>query len=401
MALRYVNPRAETNGDGLSYETAYNTFAGLTWGAHTYLVYPGTLRETITFGAGSNGAKMLGFDPHDKPVVDCENTRNSGIDLNAKVGCEIARIRVINQNAAPANAGIRVTGSANHVHHNELANCQTGIHVNASSGNKVERNDVDCGNPLTPSIAYGIRVNNVVSENNIVQYNRLFSTAVGMTFLTAVQCYQVGTGNRLQYNVVTCPQGDGPSFRFGTSGCYMVGNVVYGQGTLDGLVVEGSSGNFIWNNTVIHVGDIPTHFGPGLKMGDEFGAGTPSANNDIANNVLVSLGPNNCMNLVTIGAGNTFRGNRLWRPSGGGIINLNTGSGTSLLTFSEWQAAGLSTGDTFSEPMLNSDGRPLLDSTLIGAGVHLGYRTDIEGRQFHNPPTIGAYEPMRERRARS
>jgi len=76
--------------------------------------------------------------------------------------------------------------------------------------------------------------------------------------------------------------------------------------------------------------------------------------------------------------------------------------GTNYATVSAFEAAhNEATSNSEGDPQITAAGRPMLSSPLLGAGVHLGYRTDIEGRQFHNPPTIGAYEPMRERRARS
>lgn len=387
MALKHVNPRAETNGNGNSYETAYNTFAGLTWGSDYYRVYPGILRETVTFGASN--AKIIGAEPDDMPVIDCENSRTSGINLNGASSCEVAWITVINQNAAPANAGIRVTGSGHYIHHNLTRNCYVGIHANNSANNRIVENWVDCGNPLTPSIAYGIRLNGGSCTGNRVVGNRVYSTAVGMEFIATIEFYAAGTGNWQDGNIVTCPMGDGPSLRLGTTGCYQVRNLIYGPQILDGLVIEGSSGNFTWNNTVFHPGDVESHFGPVFKMGDEFGAGTPSANNDVANNLFVSLGTKNVMNLVEIGTGNTFRNNRLWRPSGGNIVNLDTGAGVSALTFAQWQAAGFSTDETFLAPDVTDGYRPLPGSALLTAGVDLDYLRDIEGKQGKS--FIGAY----------
>jgi hypothetical protein len=388
MALKHVNPNAASNGDGDSYDTAYNTFAGLTWGANTYKVYPGTLRETVTFGAGSNGAKLLGSDASDKPVIDCENTRASGVNLNSRVGCEVANIRVINQNAAVPNAGIRVTGSAHHIHHNETFNCQAGIHVNVSASNRIEHNYIDCGNPLTPTIAYGIRVNGAAATANIVRRNTIRSTATGMTFMSSIQMYETVSGG-IYYNDVQCPIADGPAL-FRASDCYLVGNFSGGSGMLDCLIVDASSSCFVYGNTTVHFGDVAGHFGPAFKMGSI--TGDPGEDNDVANNVFISLGANNCMNLVTIGAGNTFKTNHLWRPSGGNIVNLNTGSGVSALTFAQWLAAGLTDDDTFGDPLLTDTYRPRAGSPLLGAGTHLGYTRDIEGKQRPNPPSIGAYD---------
>jgi hypothetical protein len=44
---------------------------------------------------------------------------------------------------------------------------------------------------------------------------------------------------------------------------------------------------------------------------------------------------------------------------------------------------------------------PSSGSTAYRAGSHVGYRTDADGKQFNNPPTIGAYEVMAARATRT
>jgi hypothetical protein len=51
-----------------------------------------------------------------------------------------------------------------------------------------------------------------------------------------------------------------------------------------------------------------------------------------------------------------------------------------------------STGSVTDNLILDANGRPMIGSPLIAAGVHLGYSRDLDGRQRNNPPTIGAYE---------
>lgn len=48
--------------------------------------------------------------------------------------------------------------------------------------------------------------------------------------------------------------------------------------------------------------------------------------------------------------------------------------------------------DITADPMLTADYRPLSGSPLIGAGTHLGYVRDLDGKQRPNPPSIGAYD---------
>lgn len=52
---------------------------------------------------------------------------------------------------------------------------------------------------------------------------------------------------------------------------------------------------------------------------------------------------------------------------------------------------GLS-GAITADPLLDANFRPLPGSPLIGAGTHLGYRRDFDGKQRPNPPSIGAFD---------
>lgn len=45
-----------------------------------------------------------------------------------------------------------------------------------------------------------------------------------------------------------------------------------------------------------------------------------------------------------------------------------------------------------ADPTLTAAYRPRSGSPLIGAGTHLGYVRDLDGKQRPNPPSIGAYD---------
>lgn len=53
------------------------------------------------------------------------------------------------------------------------------------------------------------------------------------------------------------------------------------------------------------------------------------------------------------------------------------------------------TGLLTTGPLLDVNHRPLPGSPLIGAGTHLGYRRDMDGKQRPNPPSIGAFDVAR------
>lgn len=60
----------------------------------------------------------------------------------------------------------------------------------------------------------------------------------------------------------------------------------------------------------------------------------------------------------------------------------------------------LGTGDITSDPLLTSGYRLTVSSPCKGAGTHVNYILDADGKQFHNPPSIGAYEYVEARTAR-
>jgi hypothetical protein len=398
MATYYIDGSATTNGDG-SEPTPYNTFAGLSWGANTYKIKRGTtLYETVTIGAGGNGCIITAYgDEHlSLPIIDCQNTRTSGVNFNTKVGCELSYVKIINQNAAPSNGAAQLTGSAHKVHHCEFVGNLTSIHVNSCPSCQIYDNYLDVGNLASPDIAYGIRVNNGTGSANNVIKNNLLISSVGrqLTFITSIQIYGASSCYVLN-NVLTDIRADGPALMQGASGCYMVGNFMTGPDLLDGLVVDGASDNFIYNNTVIHLGMVEGHSGPAFKMGDNFGAGTPAANNTVKNNIFISQGlNNNVMNLVTIGTGNTFDYNCLYHtnPNKTTIVNYNTGGGTTTKTYAQFQALGFETNGINAAPEISKTGIISSTSPAKHAGVFVENKTDTQGLMRNNPPSMGAYE---------
>lgn len=397
MALRYVNPRAASNGDGLTWATAWNTFAGITWGSNTYMVGGGTLLETITFGA--SGAAVIGIDPDDMPVIDCEATRASGINLNSATGCEVAYMKVVGQDAAAPNAAIRVTGSGHKIHHNHTADSRHGIHVNLSAGNWIYSNLVDVGSWTDLTQGYGIRLNGAAATNNRIYENRFVCTRVtpanyivGSVFGVAIEL-SAAVSNYVRRNVMSAAMCDQIIARVVATSNYIEHNLCYGTGMLDGIDVLNSVGNVVRFNTVIHPGDVPGHAGPCMAIGDDYGSGVASTDTTVQNNLLWA---NNrlCFSIRPLGTGFAVANNRLYRTgaSDNAVANVDEGAGFVATNMTEWLAKAWVTDDTFGDPEIGADYRPLLGSPLLSGGLHIVYTTDLDGRQMNNPPTIGAYE---------
>ena len=402
MATFYIDPSKTTNGVGTE-EDPKNTFVGITWGTNNYyLLKRGTsLKETITPTSGSLFFSAYGNENIDLPNIDCENTRSVGINLNSQVQCSVSNIHIKNQIGNAPDGGIRVTGSKHTITNCRFTQCQICIHVNSSADNLIQDNYLDIGNPLQGSStsAYGIRVN--ASARNRVIFNVLRSTT-RVNFISSLELYGA-TNSTLGWNDIMVPFADGPALRMGTTGSYLIGNYIRGKNILDGLVVEGSSSNFIYNNTVIHLGDTENHFGPAFKMGNEFGAGSPSDLNIIKNNIFVAY-TNLAFTGSIIGTGNTFNNNCYYRTTASGpsttIINYNTGGGAVNHTLSSWQALGYDANSFNSKPDVLVSGIPKPGSFLIGAGGFVGLYVDASKKYYINPPTIGGYEHVPERGVR-
>jgi hypothetical protein len=108
-----------------------------------------------------------------------------------------------------------------------------------------------------------------------------------------------------------------------------------------------------------------------------------------SNNCFVVAGSKPLVILDADSAGDTrwaFKNNRL----GEGEFKEATTSYANLAAF---EAAHAPAADnTTADPLLTSTYRPKALSPLLGAGTHLGYTRDIEGKQRPNPPSIGAYD---------
>jgi hypothetical protein len=92
-------------------------------------------------------------------------------------------------------------------------------------------------------------------------------------------------------------------------------------------------------------------------------------------------------NAATIPNDNVVRNNDFYKagqPSAGRVSWLGTSHTVN-------SAPGF-TGNLEVDPQLTTGGKPLPTSPLIGAGVHYGYRRDLDKVQRPKPPAIGAYD---------
>jgi hypothetical protein len=77
---------------------------------------------------------------------------------------------------------------------------------------------------------------------------------------------------------------------------------------------------------------------------------------------------------------------------GGATRGSNAFYGNTTNFESAGSGGAIGSNNVTTDPQLTATYRPKSTSPLLGAGAHLGYRRDIEGKQRQNPPSIGAYD---------
>ncbi len=385
MAFVYLDTSLGVNGDG-SIGSPYNTMAGHTWaqGDVVHIKAGTTVLETIT--PTQNGITFVRYGDGPKPIIDMENTRANGINLNTRTGCIVHGIKFANQDAAPPNAGIRVTGSAHIIRQCAFENCRIAMHLNNSPDNLVVYNDFDIGNANTLGIAYAVRMNGASTAGNVIMWNTI-AHSVDLDYGTMFEIYGA-ENNIVTHNIMTARACDGMLMREGATGNLFAFNAIYGN-TKDCIAIESANGNIIRNNSVNQYGGMGSTF-PCMKLGDDFGAGTPSDLNEIYDNIFVSTNAYPIV-LSNAGTGNIFDGNRVYKsldPDGDYVRYDVGGLSNNFLTFAEWQAEGYDANGDNSIVELTDNCIPLRPSNLLHAsnnGIKM-YLNRLHGRN-----TVGAY----------
>lgn len=137
------------------------------------------------------------------------------------------------------------------------------------------------------------------------------------------------------------------------------------------------------------------------SMGDAT-IGVSASNAKIENNTFICLSSAGlCIKTGTGRSGNSIRNNCV---VGAGVFYQRGASSSETRSNNLfWQtttpyqdsalaAIALTGSDLTADPLLSASYRPTVGSPLLGAGTHLGYRRDLDGKQRRNPPCIGAYD---------
>lgn len=150
----------------------------------------------------------------------------------------------------------------------------------------------------------------------------------------------------------------------------VTGNLILNAGK--GVLV-GSGSADISHNTIYGCATTPNGvLGIAIDKGG-------NASCTIRNNILVSN---------TFGINATVAGNN--------SFNLLYGNGSDYRN-----SANAGGGEVTTNPNLDGAYKVTSSSSAYRAGTHTGYKTDADGKQFNNPPTIGAYEVMEARGTRA
>jgi len=169
-------------------------------------------------------------------------------------------------------------------------------------------------------------------------------------------------------------------------------NLVYGCHAAMSVTDEQNNGTMnhtFHNNTCIVGYDVPQQFGPGTdflgwRMYAHNKAPEYHVDVSVRNNVFNNVGALSNTAAVYLAEAPTT-----WS----GTIDTNLQNGFTENARQQYAGGAIATSDwTVADPQLDSTFHPKLNSPLLGAGVHLGYRRDYDGKQRPNPPSIGAFD---------
>ncbi len=362
----------------------------------------------------------------DITIEDCTTSGNRGSGIHMRTGAAstaiIKRIRLL-RNAVTNN----------------------GLGTDAST-----RGGITCQNVYTTDTAAAYRSADIVCEDNEVYLNRSYGVNLYMFTTDTYARNSVSRnhvwGNGVSQDIDTHSLWVGSCFNTDVDHNRVHDNYGWVGGTDGGAGIyldftaasaTGGDNNRVRNNRVWN------------QWQGDGAASLPSAGIHVQANTNCTIENNtvvNCRNGIAIMSGandNVFRFNSVVGcdsayPGGHGIA-LTTGTGNTLVnnvvddcrvgifcatsgtsgfaetynsvsrvttektvgTFASQTAGTLDASDiTPADPLLSPSYHPLPGSPLISAGTHLGYQSDLSGALRHNPPTIGALEPLRSRAAR-
>lgn len=209
------------------------------------------------------------------------------------------------------------------------------------------------------------------TRNNLIELNESYNNIqLGTNTYSeghGIALDDLSSSNIVRRNKIYNNQGYGISVNNGGFNS-ITDNLITGNSKF-GIGASGRANN-IDNNTVAANNTVAGAIGYELHA-------TPAASGTIRNNLIVP-NPASAVRGVSADAGSTIANNAV---RGFATNEFPAGSGTITAV-----------------PMLSADFVPLPGSPLLRAGLHIGYRRDIDRKQRTKPPSIGAYDVANLRR---
>ncbi len=183
-------------------------------------------------------------------------------------------------------------------------------------------------------------------------------------------------GNTLitvRYNYVTGCAGD-------------ASNDLSGQG----FMIFGSELNYIYSNVFVH-----NRYG--VMFGDD-NAGVAGVPNYLMHNTIAHSTWDGIRTVFTVEQVNVIQNNIIAYSGRYGVSSLGTGTQTLVTndlymnTIGDYNSQTAGATDITDDPVLTSDYKTGIGSGARRAGTSWPGATDFRGRQFGNPPDIGAYQ---------
>ena len=429
MATLYINPDAATNGSGASLVDPLNTWPTTGWVAgNEYLqrggttfagsIAPnisGTAIARITIGScDSSGAKIL--DGSDKAVVvagadkDAVDLGRSGsrsyidvLGLNLRGGTGTSRSGVYGLGAvettirsntvklctitAQAGAGINARGDGWTIADCIIADCQIDGIILLGMNLLIDRNIIS-GNDTALATGDGIQIATAASVGaSIIRRNTITHSILSPK--QGIICSAASGSMLVEQNTII---GGGQS----AIAMQIPGGIVQRN-----IVSGGHNGVSVLSADVSVLGNLVIDSGSGVIFTVDAATGALVYGNTFAN-----LTANGIYNSVAAALATWTAKNNVFVSALRGIyavssaVTVNSHNAFWLCGSDVAGDATSAGGDITADPLL-SGYRPLPDSPLIGAGTHISYSRDIEGKQRPNPPSIGAYDVATLRRVLS
>lgn len=430
MATYFIDPSAAVNGDG-SESSPYNAIPTITSG-NTYLFRCGTtltVTAQITRPGGVNNVTFASYGSGEKPhiqgVFAVSDASNSTIQIANAVGWKLSGLRISRTlpdvyraiavldlrgstvkdcnlivegcDIEGGGDGIRVIDNINGT---TIKNCAItgaftdGIWCRTGSNTLIENCSVTghgVGDEANADAIQFSEHTGLATVRGCYVEMRENTTKQGIFFQTSAGGVSVAVGNTIHK-----PGGGGASIAIEGAG-KIINNRMTGQTLRGASITSTASGQDAVINGNLILGDWS-----GASYG-VYLAGAFEKQAQVSGNTIIGKWQRAIF--VDTGAlpgASTYEGgsNLIDCLSKAGSVGVRNDSGiaitsnTDCVVNTETLASANVTlsGIVTDDPLLTDSYRPRSGSPLIGAGTHLGYVRDLDGKQRPNPPSIGAYD---------